>query len=1040
MATILIVDDQPSNRRLVATLARYAGHRTLEAGNGSLALELVRRERPDLVVCDLLMPVMDGYEFVRQLRAQDSTANTRVIFYTATYLEREANALAAACGVQYLLFKPCEPEVILQTIALALQQQTHQGQRFDTENFDREHLRLLSDKLAVKVEELESLNTRLRREIAERQRATGRLKESELRFRQIAENIREVFFLSDPLGEKCFYISPAYEDIFGRSCERLYANPRSWVDAVHVDDRKRVARCFAEGQSGVGFELEYRIHRADGEERFIRTRGFPIRQDAGPVCRLAGVAEDVTEQVRLREALQAREAGLRRAQSLAKLAHLITRPDGAFESWSDSLPALIALPVQAMPTCMPDWLARVHPDDQAQFRATCIDADTADMSATLDYRFLNGAGEWICLHQEFSPLQSHAETPGEQHGFSTLQDVSAQKAAEQKIYRLNRVYAMLSSISSLSVRSSSRLQILRESCQVAVEFGQYKLAWIGMLEEGSSECAVQAWYGDDGQYVQWIHLTTDPEAPYGSRPASRALQCLQPFVTNDVCAEPALADMVDAMAMHGLRSQASFPLIIDNKAVGVLTLCSTDLNAFDAQETQLLEEVSGNISFALDHIQKGERLKYLAYFDTLTGLPNSAQISERLEQGVAAFSDHQRMLGLVLLDVERFKAVNHVFGRHGGDSFLQQLAGRMREAADSRVFAARISADGYAIIFEHIRHPAELDQRLEAHYHQWFDAPFTVLGQPLHASAKLGIAIYPRDGADAEQLYRNAETALKYAKRSTERGRFYDVRMAQEVSERLALDGKLRLALERDEFVLHYQVKVDVESRRVEGVEALIRWNSPDLGLIPPVRFIPLLEETGLIVDVGLWALRRASLDYARWLAQGLAAPRIAVNVSAVQLRKSDFVSQVAALLSEVQAMHGIDIELTESLLMDDVQSNIEKLHALRALDVRLSIDDFGTGYSSLAYLSKLPAEILKIDRSFILTMLDDPDNMTLVSTMISLAHSLRMKVVAEGVETEAQVEILRQLHCDQMQGYLIARPVPFDALVLQKIVPAQAS
>jgi EAL domain-containing protein (putative c-di-GMP-specific phosphodiesterase class I) len=214
-------------------------------------------------------------------------------------------------------------------------------------------------------------------------------------------------------------------------------------------------------------------------------------------------------------------------------------------------------------------------------------------------------------------------------------------------------------------------------------------------------------------------------------------------------------------------------------------------------------------------------------------------------------------------------------------------------------------------------------------------------------------------------------------------------------------------------------------------VEALIRWNSPELGLVPPVRFIPLLEESGLIVEVGLWALRRAALDHARWRAQGLAAPRIAVNVSAVQLREPDFVSRVAALLAEQAAPQGIDIELTESLLMEDVESNIAKLNALRDYGVRLSIDDFGTGYSSLAYLAKLPAEILKIDRAFILSMLDDPNTMTLVSTMISMAHSLRMKVVAEGVETEEQAKILRLLRCDQMQGYLIGRPVPFDALDL---------
>ena len=1034
MATILIVDDQLSNRRLVATLARYAGHRTLEAADGSLALDMVRQEHPDLVVCDLLMPVMDGYEFVRQLRAHSDTAATRVIFYTATYLEQEARTLAAACGVQQLLFKPCEPEVILHTIALALEQTAPQDSMPDAAGFEREHLRLLSDKLVHKVEELELSNNRLRSEITERQRASSRLKESELRFRQIAENIREVFFLSDPLAEKCFYVSPAYEDLFGRSCESLYAHPRSWIEQVHADDRKQVAQCFAESQSGVGFELEYRIQRPDGKERYIRTRGFPIQPSAGQAYRLAGVAEDVTEQVRLRHELQEREAGLRRAQSLAKLAHLITRPDGSFESWSDSLPGLIGVPAEQIAACTLDWLALVHPDDRERFRSTCMEVDVGDVPITIDYRLRNGAGDWIYLHQEFEALQDPVEGSGRRRWFSTLQDVSAQKLAEQRICKLNRVYAMLSNISALSVRCSSRLQLLQESCRVAVEFGEYELAWIGTLENGASEGAVQAWFGDDESCVQRIRLSSDPDTPYGNRPASRVLQSLQPCISNDVRAEPALADVLDFMTGRGLRSQACFPLVIDDKAVGVLTLCSSELNAFDAQEIQLLMELSSNISFALDHLQKGERLNYLAYFDGLTGLPNSAQIAERLEQSIATCRDKQSMFALVLVDLERFKAVNHAFGRHGGDALLQQLAARVRENLDRRLLAARINADGYAIIIEEITQAAEVGQLLDAHYHQWFDAPFSIHGQPLHASAKMGIAIFPTDGSDADTLYRNAETALQNAKRGTERTRFYDAHMAEAVNERLALEGKLRRALERDEFVLHYQAKVDVDTRRLEGMEALIRWNSPDLGLVAPARFIPLLEETGLIVEVGLWALRRAARDHARWRDLGLAAPRIAVNVSAVQLRKSDFVNLVALLLAEVPAPQGIDIELTESLLMDDIQSNIEKLHVLRTLDVRLSIDDFGTGYSSLAYLSKLPAEILKIDRSFIMTMLDDPNNMTLVSTMIALAHSLRMKVVAEGVETEDQAKILRLLRCDQMQGYLIARPVPFEAVQLDAL------
>ena len=269
------------------------------------------------------------------------------------------------------------------------------------------------------------------------------------------------------------------------------------------------------------------------------------------------------------------------------------------------------------------------------------------------------------------------------------------------------------------------------------------------------------------------------------------------------------------------------------------------------------------------------------------------------------------------------------------------------------------------------------------------------------------------------------------AKASSEGVLFYSPRMTEAVAQKLALENMLRQALDNEEFLLYYQPQVDVDTRRLEGVEALIRWLSPELGLVPPMQFIPLMEETGLILEVGAWALRRAVFDRKSWLEQGLVAPRGAVNVSAVQLRRHDFIATVVDALKQGATPPGIDIEITESLIMEDIEHTIEKLHALRALGVDVSIDDFGTGYSSLAYLAKLPVQVqvLKIDRAFISTMLTSTDNMTLVSMMISLAHALRLKVVAEGVETEEEAKMLKLLRCDQMQGYLVGKPIPFEPM-----------
>jgi EAL domain-containing protein (putative c-di-GMP-specific phosphodiesterase class I) len=239
----------------------------------------------------------------------------------------------------------------------------------------------------------------------------------------------------------------------------------------------------------------------------------------------------------------------------------------------------------------------------------------------------------------------------------------------------------------------------------------------------------------------------------------------------------------------------------------------------------------------------------------------------------------------------------------------------------------------------------------------------------------------------------------------------------------------MRLALDRSEFVLHYQPKVDLESRRVDGVEALIRWQDPELGLVPPMEFIPLLEETGMILEAGAWAMRRAALDHRNWVERGLAAPRVSINVSAIQLRKRDFVQTLRTALAEDAKSPGLDLEITESLLMEDIEENIRKLAAVRDLGVGIAVDDFGTGYSSLRYLARLPIQTVKIDRSFIVTMLKDSNTLTLVSTIISLAHSLGLRVVAEGVDSEDQAVMLRTLMCDQMQGYLISRPLPLAEL-----------
>jgi len=403
---------------------------------------------------------------------------------------------------------------------------------------------------------------------------------------------------------------------------------------------------------------------------------------------------------------------------------------------------------------------------------------------------------------------------------------------------------------------------------------------------------------------------------------------------------------------------------------------------------------------------------------------------ERLVQYVSVAQSEKSGLAVAVVDVDRFKIINDSLGRQAGDELLRQIAHRI-EGHAGPVRMARIGADRFAIVRSGASSESEIARLIEEWLEECFGPPYLVGGTELRISAKAGIALFPNDGADADALFQNAEAALKKAKETGERYLFHTQQMTERIGEKLALENKLRQALEKEEFVLHYQPKVDTATRRIDSVEALIRWQSPELGLVPPMQFIPLLEETGLILEVGAWALRRAVMDHRTWTEQGVPAPRIAVNVSPIQLRKRDFVASVEEAMRPGAVPPGIDLEITESLVMEDIEANMKKLEAVRVLGVSIAIDDFGTGYSSLGYLAKLPVHSLKIDRSFIITMLKDAAIMTLVSTIISMAHSLRLKVVAEGVDAEEQAEVLDRLGCDQLQGYLFSKPVDFDAITV---------
>jgi diguanylate cyclase (GGDEF)-like protein/PAS domain S-box-containing protein len=419
-------------------------------------------------------------------------------------------------------------------------------------------------------------------------------------------------------------------------------------------------------------------------------------------------------------------------------------------------------------------------------------------------------------------------------------------------------------------------------------------------------------------------------------------------------------------------------------------------------------------------------LEHRSKYDRLTGLPNRSLLKDRLEQAIAFASARADPVWVVAFDLDNFKYVNDTLGHQAGDLLLRELAPRIAAAVGRTDTAGRTGGDEFVLVLT----GSADEQQAAATVHAVMQAvaqPLTLKGQPLVVTCSAGVAAFPADGSDPETLIKHAEIAMYRAKelgRNTEQ--FYRPAMNERAFERLSLESALRNALAHQELELHYQPQVELASGRVIGMEALVRWHHPQLGMVRPDRFIALAEETGLIVPIGAWVLRTACTQNKAWQCAGLGHLRIAVNLSARQFADPDLMGMVAAVLEENQ-LHPtcLEIELTESLVMASVDLGIRTMHELKALGVKLSIDDFGTGYSSLAYLKRFPVDTLKIDQSFVRDIAASRDDAAMVGAIISLAHDLRMQVIAEGVETEEQLDYLRLRGCDEIQGYYFSRALP---------------
>jgi diguanylate cyclase (GGDEF)-like protein/PAS domain S-box-containing protein len=1082
---ILIAEDSRTQAEQLSYLLEKNGYRVTIAANGKLALLAAQAQRPALIISDIVMPEMDGYELCKAIKSDENLKDTPVILVT-TLSDSHDVIRGLECGADNFIRKPYDERYLLSRINYLLMnldmRKDHKmqvgmqinlgGQKYFINPERQQILDLListyeeaihiNSELKLRETELANSNqilnglyqvaAGLNHAITEREVAEAALertlempgiqggwimmREGESGFRTVAtRNLPPALMAPGALDGDC------------SCCNRFFSGDIESAGNILECDRLTKTNGDMEGLRyhatvplGIG-ERNMGIMSLVGAEEGLFNEAalkvlYGIGNQVAVALERASLHEHLEQLVEQRTAALTAEIGERKRiqEEQARLVAILeATPDFVGTATADGRPLYINRAGRRMrgysegaesSGWLPEHIRENHPKWVEKLM----------QEEAIPYARMHGSwsGEAAILGQdgqEIPVLQvviAHKDADGALAYFSTIgHDITIRKVYEARIARLNQIYSLLSGINTTIVRVREEVELFSEACRIAVEHGGFVFAWIGKLDADTKQVTPVAQAGRDDGYLAKINLSADKERDGNCLLVAQALIDAKPAICNDIDTDERMVALRHEAWSRGYRSLVVLPLILEDKPVGVFVLYAPLPGVFDAEEMRLLNEIAGDISFAIDNLKKEAKLNYLAYYDVITGLANRTLFYDRLGQHMHDAQSGETIAVLVI-DLERFSDINETFGRRAGEVLLKQVAERLSAMGGGQDHLARISADCFAMFLFNIKEEAEVVHILENQVMSALTKPFKLEGEELRISAKAGIAIFPDDGKDADALFRNAEAALKKAKFSGDKYLFYTVEFNARVAEKLTLENKLRRALEQKKLVLHYQPKIDLKTKRIVGLEALMRWNDPDDGLVPPVKFIPILEETGMIIEAGAWALAQAMADYRAWQGKGLEPPRVAVNVSQVQLQRKDFVKTIERVLSSSGVGPGaLEIEITESLIMQDIEVNIRKLRAIQEMGVEVVIDDFGTGYSSLSYIAKLPLNALKIDRAFIVNMTRNADDRSIASVIISLAHILNLRVVAEGVETNKQAKLLRLLNCDEIQGFLFSPGVP---------------
>ena len=876
MATILIVDDRPSNRAFLQALIGYTGHRLLEAEDGAQALALARVQRPDLIITDLLMPVMDGYELVQQLRQDADLRGIRVIFFSAVYAQRETQAMAARCGVATVLSKPADPQQILDAINAELGE-AGAAPALPQPQAARDDERAPPFDLGARLAELERMCLAL---IGERRVET---------------------------------LAASFLDAARRVLHTDYAA------LCLLDRNERSVRHLDTWALSPGLLASHALDESRLPGMLLRARA-PLRLSEGDP--LLGDMPSCHPAMGCFLGLQVHD--LRHPHGWLYCARRPGAP--AFtdeeERWATALAAQLAVAYENLN------LYDVVQRHAAQLQLEALARADADKA----------------LRESEHRLELARQV------FDSTQEGILMTDAEANIVAINPAFEQITGYRESEVLGLNP-RILRSGRHDA---GFYRDMWHCLEMDGQ-------WRGEI-----WNRRKNGEVYP-------------------------------ERLSISAVRDEAG-------KLTAYVSV-STDLSALKAAHHQL---------------------DFLSNHDALTLLPNRSLFNDRLQQAMAAARQGYGQLALLLFNVDRLSRINDSLGHAAGDAVLREVARRVGDIAGPTDTVARLSGDEFVLLLT----ACDDNEDIILAARRLIDAiaqPHSVGGHDVVVTGSVGISIFPRDGNAPGDLLKAADAALTEMKEAGRNGfRFFKGEMNAQALRWLALETRLRRAIEREELALHYQPQISRIDGSVVGMEALLRWRSEEIGTVPPYDFIPLAEDTGLIHPIGEWVIRQACFQNKAWQNAGLSPVRVAVNVSANQF-KAGSVSAVVrqALADSGLAPRYLEVELTESVMLGDSAAAEAQMAELRAMGVSLSLDDFGTGYSSLGYLSRFPLDKLKIDQTFVRNITTEQRSAAIAQATIALAQGLSLSVVAEGVETAGQRDYLGLIGCDVMQGYLYSRPVP---------------